>query len=158
MKNNFRKSIGDVIFILVFIPLAIASIRIVYQKFFEPEKIPDIFGYKMFVVFDDSMDESLEYGDLVITFNEIKDSLKVNSVIAYRNDSDRVTISSKNVNFDKVEGVVVFKIPKLGSILYVICQPFMIIIISCFILLIGEVCIYFAKKIDVKDANMIEKE
>ena len=76
MKNNFRKSIGDVIFILVFIPLAIASIRIVYQKFFEPEKIPDIFGYKMFVVFDDSMDESLEYGDLVITFNEIKDSLK----------------------------------------------------------------------------------
>ena len=155
MKINFGKKIGNVIFVLLFIPLAISSIRIAYQKFFEPEKIPDIFGYKMFVVFDDSMDELLEYGDLVITFNEIKDNLKEKSVIAYRNDSDRVTISSKNVNLDKVEGIVVFRIPKLGSILYVICQPYMIIIISCFIILIGGVFIYFAKKTDI---NEIKKE
>lgn len=151
--REYLEKIGSIILILLIIPLAIATIRIIYQKIFEPEKIPDFFGYKMFVVFSDDMDVSLEYGDLVITYNQNKDEIKENSLVAFRNAKDLVSISSKNPNLDRFEGLVVHIIPKIGYILYLISRPINILAISCIILAIGGVCIYFAKKADEREAE-----
>lgn len=158
VRKNVGKIIRNVIYVLIIVPLIIASICIIYQKIFEPEKIPDIFGIKMFVVFYENTDESLEYGDLVITYNQAKDKIKANSIIVYRNDIDVVTISSKYANMDKFEGVVVKRIPKLGSVMYFISRPLVIIIISCIILIIGSICTSFARKLDEKEIETIENE
>ena len=158
VNRKVGKIIGNVIYVLILLPLIIVSARIAFQKVFYPEMIPDIFGYKMFVILDDNMDESLKYGDLVVTYNKKANDLKENELIAYRTDINTVTITSKNVNIDKFEGAVVNRIPKLGSVLYFISQPIVMLVISCIILSIGGVWIYFAKKLDEKDMKQIQLE
>ena len=158
VNKKVGKIIENVIYVLILLPLVIASVRIVFQKILYPEMIPDIFGYKMFVILDENMDESLKYGDLVITYNQNKDKIEGNNLIAYRNDTNLVTITSKNVKMDKYEGLVVNIIPKLGSLLYFISQPIAMVIISCIILAIGGVWIYIAGKIDNKETIELELE
>lgn len=156
VKEKIGKTISTVIYILILLPLIIALVRIAYQKVFYPEMIPDIFGYKMFVIFDENMDESLKYGDLVITYNKNLNDIKNSELIAYRNNFNTVTILPKENNTDRFEGAVVNRIPKLGSIMYYISKPIVIIIISCMILLIGGIWIFVAKKIDEKEYKKIK--
>lgn len=156
VKEKIGKTISTVIYIFILLPLIIALVRIAYQKVFYPEMIPDIFGYKMFVIFDENMDESLKYGDLVITYNKNLNDIKNSELIAYRNNFNTVTILPKENNTDRFEGAVVNRIPKLGSIMYYISKPIVIIIISCMILLIGGIWIFVAKKIDEKEYKKIK--
>lgn len=156
VKEKIGKTISTVIYIFILLPLIIALVRIAYQKVFYPEMIPDIFGYKMFVIFDENMDESLKYGDLVITYNKNLNDIKNSDLIAYRNNFNTVTILPKENNTDRFEGAVVNRIPKLGSIMYYISKPIVIIIISCMILLIGGIWIFVAKKIDEKEYKKIK--
>ena len=104
VKEKIGKTISTVIYIFILLPLIIALVRIAYQKVFYPEMIPDIFGYKMFVIFDENMDESLKYGDLVITYNKNLNDIKNSELIAYRNNFNTVTILPKENNTDRFEG------------------------------------------------------
>jgi len=58
----------------------------------EPDKIPDVFGYKVFMILSDDMDSSIKYGDLIITKNIEPQKLQIGNVIAFRNPVDTVTI------------------------------------------------------------------
>jgi len=49
----------------VLVPLTLIALSIVFQLFVYPGKIPNIFGYKVFMVFDEYMDETVKFGDLV---------------------------------------------------------------------------------------------
>ena len=82
----------DIIFYTIIIPIIIVSIIIIWQKIVTPDKIPDILGYKMFIVLDENMDQETEYGDLVFTHNVDTNDLKLNDLIAFRNNTNKVTI------------------------------------------------------------------
>ena len=51
----------DIIFYVIIIPLILISITIIWQRLTEPDKIPDILGYKMFVVLDGDMDQTWRF-------------------------------------------------------------------------------------------------
>lgn len=161
---------------LILIPLAIIAISLVWQVITKPHEIPNIFGYKMFIIFDQYMDDSIKEGDVVFTKNVNPDKLASGNIIAFRNGQDTVTIhkiikvdEDKNSKFFKmntldtetndtryvkeksVEGLMIFRIPKIGAILYFIQQPpvmvgGMLLIIAC-----GLVWIYIAGKLDERD-------
>ena len=94
-NSSFKKIweiIGNIIYYLILIPLVFITLMIVYQQITEPDKIPDIFGWKLFIILDKYMDESVQYGDLVFTKNIDYNELKLGDVIAFRNATNTVTI------------------------------------------------------------------
>ena len=95
IKYIFTKILNlteNIVYYLILIPLVVVTLSIVYQQIVTPEKIPHIFGWKMFIILDQYMDESLEYGDLVFTKNINSDSLTNGNIVAFRNSNDMVVI------------------------------------------------------------------
>ena len=166
----------DIIFYVIIIPLILISITIIWQRLTEPDKIPDILGYKMFVVLDGNMDQAIEYGDLIFTHNIAPENLEKSNLIAFRNNTNKVTIQriikiteddigrqfemqnsvnevgdTKCVKENQVEGLIIHRIPNIGIILYKIQEPYIILILIGIVLLIGIVAYYIAGRLDKRD-------
>lgn len=166
----------DIIFYVIIIPLILISITIIWQRLTEPDKIPDILGYKMFVVLDGDMDQAIEYGDLIFTHNIAPENLEKSNLIAFRNNTNKVTIQriikiteddigrqfemqnsvnevgdTKCVKENQVEGLIIHRIPNIGIILYKIQEPYIILILIGIVLLIGIVAYYIAGRLDKRD-------
>ena len=166
----------DIIFYVIIIPLILISITIIWQRLTEPDKIPDILGYKMFVVLDGNMDQAIEYGDLIFTHNIAPENLEKSNLIAFRNNTNKVTIhriikiteddigrqfemqnsvnevgDTKCVKENQVEGLIIHRIPNIGIILYKIQEPYIILILIGIVLLIGIVAYYIAGRLDKRD-------
>ena len=173
----------DIIFYIILIPLITINVIILFQVITEPDKIPDIFGYKMFMVLDGNMDTSIEYGDLVFTKNVYAHKLKVNDVVAFRNHTNKVTIhrisnkkieeeditftmitaqnevgDTKYVKGEQVEGILIHRIPKIGLIILIIQEPPVMVLIVCVILIIGLIAYYIAQELDKRDAIRLENQ
>lgn len=166
----------DIIFYVIIIPLILISITIIWQRLTEPDKIPDILGYKMFVVLDGDMDQAIEYGDLIFTHNIAPENLEKSNLIAFRNNTNKVTIhriikiteddigrqfemqnsvnevgDTKCVKENQVEGLIIHRISNIGIILYKIQEPYIILILIGIVLLIGIVAYYIAGRLDKRD-------
>ena len=166
----------DIIFYVIIIPLILISITIIWQRLTEPDKIPDILGYKMFVVLDGDMDQAIEYGDLIFTHNIAPENLEKSNLIAFRNNTNKVTIhriikiteddigrqfemqnsvnevgDTKYVKENQVEGLIIHRIPNIGIILYKIQEPYIILILIGIVLLIGIVAYYIAGRLNKRD-------
>ena len=166
----------DMIFYLIIIPLIIVVIIIMYKRIEDPNKIPDIFGYKMFIILDDNMDKSIKYGDLVFTHNIEPKNLEQNDLIAFRNNTNKVTVhriikitednvgrqfemqNSKNeigdtkyVRDEQVEGIIIYRIPKIGLILFKIQEPYIILSLIGIVILVGIGDYYIAEKLDKRN-------
>ena len=194
-QSNFkriRNIIGDVIYYVILIPLIIITLMVVYQSITYPDKIPNIFGYKLFMILDDKMDETVEYGDLVFTKNIDCNILKKGNIIAFRNGVNTVTIhkiidieekkeidqetneekmkktftmqtatnetlDTKYVEDEKVEGILVKRIAKIGTIIMFIQKPIHLLIIIAIILVIGAFVYFIAAKLDKRDMLKMEE-
>ena len=183
MEDNNKKTkkimMEDVVFYVILMPLVILTAVVLIQTIIHPEKIPNLFGYKMFIVLDSEMDKSISYGDLVFTKNIETDSLKNDNLIAFRNAEDKVTLhriidideidgkkefimltatnetkDTRYVKEDAVEGIYVKKIKKIGLIIMFLQEPFVFLILVCVILIIGLVVYYFAQEDDKKCKNV----
>ena len=72
-KEKGKKSITiwfiikKLIYFGIFIPLVIITSNIGYQLLVYPDKVPNIFGYKFFMMLNEQGDGYTEYGDLVFT-------------------------------------------------------------------------------------------
>ena len=174
--------IEDIIFYIIIIPLIVITGVILFQVITEPDKIPDVFGYKMFMVLDGNMDTSIEYGDLVFTQNICANKLKVNDVVAFRNNTNKVTIhrisninkqeediiftmitasnevgDTKFVKDSQVEGIIIHRIPKIGLIILLLQEPAIMLLIVSYILIIGLIAYYIAQELDKIDAEKLER-
>ena len=194
-QSNFkriRNIIGDVFYYVILIPLIIITLMVVYQSIAYPDKIPNIFGYKLFMILDDKMDETVEYGDLVFTKNIDCNILKKGNIIAFRNGVNTVTIheiidieekkeidqetneekmkktftmqtatnetlDTKYVEDEKVEGILVKRIAKIGTIIMFIQKPIHLLIIIAIILVIGAFVYFIAAKLDKRDMLKMEE-
>lgn len=186
-KKKVKRIINNIIYYTILIPCLVFAIRITYQKIVYPDKIPDIFGWKMFMIFDDNMAEELENGDLAFTQNINAHKLKENDIIAFRNKANTVTIhkiekveekivdnkptknftmktqptetiETKYASEKNVEGILKHRIPKLGAIVFFIQKTPVTIGISCAILTIGGIWIFIARKLDKKEKLKLEQK
>lgn len=188
-KRSLREEIEDIIYICILAPLVFVTIHIVFVSITKPNVIPDVFGYKLFMILDENVHNSLEYGDLVFTKNTDTNMLKHDDVIAYRNEMNTVTIckikdikeisevnkeSNENdyikifivenlenelsIREEKVEGLLVHRIPKIGKIIYFIQKPIVTIGIEVIILIIGLICMNIAGRLDQRDERILEQQ
>ena len=166
----------DIIFYTIIIPIIVVSIIIIWQKIVTPDIIPDVFGYKVFIVLDENMDQETEYGDLILTRNVDSNNLKLNDFIAFRNNTNKVTIhriinitednigkqfemqnsrnevgDTKYVRDTQVEGIIIYRIPYIGIIIYSIQKPHVILTLIGIVLLIGLIAYYIAARLDKRD-------
>ena len=95
--------IGNLIYYSILIPLVIIALMIIYQQITDKDKIPNVFGWKMFIILDEYMDDSVDFGDLVFTKNIDPKELKQGEVIAFRNGTNTVTLH-KILDFNDKKG------------------------------------------------------
>ncbi len=175
-KNKDTILLEDIIFYIIIISLIVVSIAIIWQRVVNPYKIPDILGYKMFIVLDENMNQEIEYGDLIFTHNIAPENLEKYNLIASRNNTNKVTIhriinitednigkqfemqnstneegDTKYVRENQVEGIVIHRIPNIGIIIYKIQEPYIILILIGIVLLIGLGAYYIAGRLDKRD-------
>lgn len=158
--TKFRGLAINLIYLLILIPLLYIAISVIYQSITKPGEIPNIFGYKLFMILDSDA-EQVKYGDLVFTKNVNQDVLQEGETIAIREVSDnKVTFikSDEKDSSTKIEGLLIKRIPKIGSVLYFIQQPIPMISICIAILSVGGVWIYIAGKLDKRDIELAEEK
>ena len=179
-EKSIITNVDDVIFFIVIAILAVVSISIIWQRFFMPDRIPSILGYKFFMVMDGKMDQSIDYGDLLITHNVNPDNLKKGDVIAFRNKTNRVTVhrineitsdtkgrqfvmqtasdevgDTKYVFDSQIEGNIIHRIPGLGAFLIKFQEPQIFFTILFIVLVAGMIVYYCAWRLDKRDMERI---
>ena len=167
---------------IAFVILLIAGI-IMYKANTDPDKVPDVFGYKPMIVLSGSMETSIHTGDLVFVKMVDTTSLKQNDVIAFRNESNTVTThriveivyengkqyfktkgdannaNDKNlVAMKDVEGLYVARIPKAGNLLMFMQKPIGLFIALLVILVIGLLWLYMVSRKDDKVYRKMEEK
>lgn len=123
--------------ILIF--LTIYNGILALQKILSPQEVPDFWGYKSFIISSGSMENTLSVGDIIFVKEEY--NVKPKDVISYREDGKVVTHrvieilpengkpyfktqgdanntpDDKLVSIENLEGIYVFKIPKVGNVI-----------------------------------------
>ena len=93
-KNGLLQKIVGAVGIalcVVFVPLLLINVTLIVKSYTSPDKVPDFFGYKPFIVLSGAMEPSIMTGDMVFVKETDPDSLKVGDVIAYKSGSAVVT-------------------------------------------------------------------
>ncbi len=159
------------------------TISVVFQQIANPEKIPHVFGYKIFIILDDYMTDELQKGDLIVTKNIPAQEYQQLDSMAFRNGADVVTIHQilqinevdgkrffgmkalpnetqdlKYVAESSMEGKLVKTIPYVGLILLYIQMPQVMGGILLAILLCGGVALWIARKLDDRDLAKIKRQ
>ncbi len=156
-KKAWYKKISNWLFIIgcaILVTILSINLYIMIQSKVNPNKVPSVFGYKPFIVLSGSMETEIHKGDLVFTKIINPKILKKNDVIAFRDaaktvtthriidviqeDGEKYFITKGDANysqdqnlveFDDVEGLYLFRIPGIGSMMNTLAKPTTIIII-----------------------------
>lgn len=170
--NKGKFDLPFMVFLIICIPILVINLIIIIRGNMNPDRVPDVFGYKPFVVVSGSMETSINVGDLVIVRKIDSDkSLKNGDIIAFRTSDNYVVthriVETKDENgkryfttkgdnnksndmdpvaFDKIEGVYVTKYSKLGNFVLFIQKPIGFVVIMIIILLIGVILIIVTGK------------
>lgn len=165
-QRNNQKEKRRKIFKIISFPFVIIILLLVfyagYMKYIKKENDINILGFRQYMVDTGSMEPQYSVGDLIIIKETQKEKIQVGDVINYTSENGIDTIThrvveilekdgeiyyktkgdnnneedSDLVNFNQVQGVLVFKISKLGTIIKKMLTENGIIIILAFIILL----------------------
>ena len=169
-------------FIVILSVILIFNLTIVIKSKLNPDEVPSIFGYKPFVVTSGSMESAINIGDLVFVKNVNIEELKVNDIIAYKDDdivtTHRIvevvevdgnkcfktkgdsnnTVDEDIVCKDQIEGKYVNKLAKVGNFILFIQKPLGFIVMMLVLLIICMLIYFVSNKKDIKISQEELKE
>ena len=159
--------------------IALICMWVFVQTLTKPNEVPSIFGYKPFIVLSGSMETELYRGDLAIVKEVDVNSLKENDIIAFKDKDNYVVthrivkiekdkfitkgdnnnkVDSDPVSKSKIEGLCVYKISGLGSVLLVLQKPITLVIIIGIIIMVGIVWITIdSNKLSIEERKELEQ-
>lgn len=110
-KTLLEKLIDMFLFLMVItaVTILILSVIIITKKMLYPNKVPDIMGYKPFIVLTGSMDPIIKSEDLVIVKEINPEELKEGDIIAFRNTKEDVVLIHRIVGKETTEEKITFK-------------------------------------------------
>ena len=143
MKKAFK-----IIVITILLVILIINVSIIIQTKTKPNLVPNILGFKPFIVLSGSMESKINVGDLVFVKEVNPSKLQVGDIIAFRDSENIVTThrivdietkdnelcfvtkgDANNANDDRIvypsmiEGKYQTRIAKLGNVVLFIQQP-----------------------------------
>lgn len=140
-RKKIRNRIIKIMFYPIIILILISNITLIIQKITNPERIPDLFGYKAFIIVSGSMQPNLKIGDLVIIKETEQANIQKNDIITFIENGEAIThrisdiidrdgqkyyqtkgdnnnsVDSDLVKYENIEGKYVLKIGKIGLII-----------------------------------------
>ena len=93
VKKNFVRKIPSIIGIVVcviLVPILIMNLTIIIKSYINPNKTPDFFGIKPFIVETDSMVPEIRGGDLAVTKTVDPAKLREGDIISFKEESGTV--------------------------------------------------------------------
>ena len=133
------KTLINILIIIIMLPILFISVVILINSYINPNEVPSFFGWKPFIVLSGSMESEIYPGDIAVVKEIDSDDLKINDVIAFRQEDIVIThriieIIDNNgekqfitkgdnnnekdqfpVNLEDIEGVFQFKIRGIGN-------------------------------------------
>lgn len=179
-ENQKVQTIGRItsaIIYMLLIPVIIFNFTLIIKSFINPNKAPDFFGYKNFVIVSGSMEPTIMTGDVIlvkevpqdeiqkgdiISFSQggtnvthrIIDRIQENGLTKYKTKGDNNNTEDKEtITYNQIEGKYQFKINQFGIIIDILKSK-----ITLMILILTIICIYIYKaKIEHKRQKRREK-
>ena len=171
-KKNVILNFVRYFFLTLLSVLLIINIYIMIQTKINPNRVPEIFGYKPFIVLSGSMENEINVGDLVFVKEVETDELNTGDIIAFRdednivtthritkivkNEKNEVCFETKGDNnntedselacYSKVEGKYSGKIAKIGSIIIFVQKPLGFIVMMMSVVIICMLIYFFSNK------------
>lgn len=165
---------------IILVPILFANIFIIFQSKTDENKVPNVFGYKPFIVLSGSMEGKIHKGDLIVTKIVEPTTLKINDIIAFRDAENTVTthriidIVESNgatkfitkgdnnstqdrnlVSLEDVEGIYVTRIAGFGSMMSKLAEPTTVLILVLIITVVFVIGFAFSVK---KDKSLEREE
>ena len=90
-NENIHKLIKiiNIILCICIIPIIIYNATLMIKSIINPNKTPDFFGFKTFVIISESMEPNIMPGDAIIVKNINQNDLNVGDIISFH-DSDYI--------------------------------------------------------------------
>ena len=176
-----KKILYYILFLVSVLPFLIFNLTLIIKSKLYPDKIADFMGYKPFIVMSGSMETTINIGDLVIVKKVNSSNIHTGDIIAFKNgnivishrvkeiinDSGTYKFKTKGdnnnvaddfiVNSDAIEGILVNKIPGLGSILLFLGKPIGLLMVILVIIIVST-ALYFVKfGYSTKDAELMRE-
>lgn len=176
-----KKILYYILFLVIVLPFLIFNLTLIIKSKLYPDKIADFMGYKPFIVMSGSMETTINIGDLVIVKKVNSSNIHTGDIIAFKNgnivishrvkeiinDSGTYKFKTKGdnnnvaddfiVNSDAIEGILVNKIPGLGSILLFLGKPIGLLMVILVIIIVST-ALYFVKfGYSTKDAELMRE-
>lgn len=167
--SNFEESkktlyiVGKIISTLIcviIIPIIIINITLLLKSYFNPNEIPDIFGFKTFVIVSKSMEPTIMTSDAIVVEEVNPEDLKVGDIISFKdgesiNTHRIVEIISENgkkkfrtkgdnnqsvdkelVMTSKIQGKYQFRIKGFGKVIEILNSKVTLVILLAFLIFI----------------------
>lgn len=152
-----KKIINVIEYIVIFLVIFVNAMLII-KSTREPDKTPDLFGKKAFIIVSGSMIPTIQIGDVV--FVDANKQVETGDIIAFRKNTSVIvhrviksidleentmfqtkgdnndTADLELVTADKVEGVYQFKIPYIGKLLMLLYNNLAIVIVIVVVILL----------------------
>ena len=110
-KKNLKAIIGRIIFLIFFIPILIVLLIISIKSAIYPNKIPDVLGYKPFIVLVDTKTK-IEKDDLILTKMVNTNQIQIGDIIAFKENNVVETHEVINIQEENNETYFIINVAK----------------------------------------------
>lgn len=162
-RKKIRNRIIKAIIYPIIILILICNIVLLVQKIHKPQDIPNILGYKTFIITSGSMEPTINIGDVIIVKKVSQENIQIDDIITFNEGDYQVThriidivnedgqefyqtkgdannaIDKETVKHENIEGKYIFKIGKIGIIIMKLQNPTFIIGIVIVVYLIYSI-------------------
>ena len=136
-----------IILIIILLPIFFVNMVILIDAWTHPDEVPSFFGWKPFIVLAESMEHTINSGDVVIVKEIDSKELKKDDIIAYKQDNivfvsriSQVINENENTKYitkgdnmadvdpgyvleSQFEGILKYRIEKIGNFIIFIQTP-----------------------------------
>lgn len=152
-RNEKVKKIISTFLYIIIIPIIVMNLTLIIKSFVKPDKIPDFFGYKNFVIVSESMEPTIMVGDAIFIKKVPENDIKINDIISFHdgesiNTHRIIGVSEENgikmyktkgdnnrgedkekISYSQIEGKYLFKINNFGNLIKILQSKVTLIIL-----------------------------
>ena len=151
----------SVILYIILIPMIIFNFTLIIKSFLNPNKTPDFFGFKSFVIVSGSMEPTLKKQDAILVKEVPEEEIKVNDILSFTTKGTNVTHrviaiteedgskkyttkgdnnnteDKEKITYQQIEGKYQFKISQFGIVIQILKSKITLMVLVLMIILIS---------------------